>query len=101
MKRLIWTPALLVVFSVVAGPWGAALFASLAVPLLALGGLLFAASALRGSGAHGAATRAREVREQREPTVSPRMERQSAPSRAALVTAPLGPSDPTTTRRTA
>src|SRR5215207_4902791 len=89
MKRLIWTPALLVVFSVVAGPWGAALFASLAVPLLALGGLLFAASALRGSGAHGAATRAREVREQ------------PAPSRAALVTAPLGPSDPTTTRRTA
>jgi hypothetical protein len=64
MKWLIWSPAIVLILSAAAVPGGVALFA---VPLLALGYLLFSVIALGGSDEHGAATRARPVREQREP----------------------------------
>jgi hypothetical protein len=74
MKWLIWSLGILIIVSAFAVPGGLVLFG---LPLLALGYLLFAVIALGGSDEHGAAMRARPVREQREPASDLPTERSS------------------------
>ena len=102
MKWLIWSPAIVIIFSAVAVPGGLVLFG---LPLLALGYFVVAVIALGGSAGHGAATRAKPTREQREPaspipTEGVLMRRQPEPSRAPFVIGASGLGG-TTRRRTA
>jgi hypothetical protein len=89
MKWLIWSLGILIIVSAFAVRGGLVLFGLLhalepslspkvtAGFLLALGYLLFAVIALGGSDEHGAAMRARPVREQREPASDLPTERSS------------------------
>jgi hypothetical protein len=83
MKWLIWSPAIVLILSAFAVPGGIALFA---VPLLALGYVLFTLVALSGSKEHHAARGTTAGREQHEPASHVAAERSSATPPRPLVT---------------